>query len=272
MVLELGTKRQVSPRRLTLAMVLGATLLVGGLAWSGCVARQLFGTNWVSHRAQARTIERLEESWKRGERRVEVEAGVNADALIRRHRVRARLGDHPDPALRCGLRRPGPAWDRRPGVSPGLWSRGGHCGGRQGRQLCGCGSPGHSRRTTTPDAGLAPRRQSHRGNQQQGLYLCARHPRCRTGGRLHCRLGAQHTSSQPQERRHRAGSTQGAETDHAFDLLGVVPTIALTPRCFGVAPLGVAPSPISQHPCSRGILVRRLEFRATSCYGTSVAA
>lgn len=97
MVLELGTKRQVSPRRLTLAMVLGATLLVGGLAWSGWVAWQLFGTNWVSHRAQARTIERLEESWKRGERRVEVEAGVNADALIRIPRFGA---DYAVPVLR----------------------------------------------------------------------------------------------------------------------------------------------------------------------------
>ncbi|MEI2821808.1 MAG: hypothetical protein V9E81_17215 [Marmoricola sp.] len=206
MVLELGTKRQVSPRRLTLAMVLGATLLVGGLAWSGWVAWQLFGTNWVSHRAQARTIERLEESWKRGERRVEVEAGVNADALIRIPRFGA---DYAVPVLR--------------GTGDQVLAQGfGHVVGtaevgKVGNYVVAAppGSLTANHYVRMPD--LPPRRQSHRGNQQQGLYLCARHPRCRTGGRLHCRLGAQHTSSQPQERRHRSRpSTQGAETDHAF--------------------------------------------------------
>ena len=44
-----------------LALVLAGVLVLGYVGW------QYVGTNWVSHRTQARVITQIERGWQRGE-------------------------------------------------------------------------------------------------------------------------------------------------------------------------------------------------------------
>lgn len=75
------------PRRRPLGWWLGLGLLLAGLALLGWVGWQFYGTNWVSQRRQAETVEQLQRQWEVGSGTTfEVTSGgttTTASALIK---------------------------------------------------------------------------------------------------------------------------------------------------------------------------------------------
>ena len=77
----------VRRRRSRIALWVGVGLIGSGLAILGWLAWQFWGTNWVSHRTQARVIATLHEDWAHGKTVTRVSVGddqpVRALAIIR---------------------------------------------------------------------------------------------------------------------------------------------------------------------------------------------
>ena len=74
-------------RRSRVGLVVGLGLVGGGLAILGWLAWEFWGTNWISHRTQARVIATLHEDWAQGKAVTRVSVGddqpVRALAIIR---------------------------------------------------------------------------------------------------------------------------------------------------------------------------------------------
>lgn len=62
--------------------ILGALLLVSGLAMIGVVVWQIWGTTYVSHHRQAETVDRLRQAWRDGDTEVRTGHGT-ATAVVR---------------------------------------------------------------------------------------------------------------------------------------------------------------------------------------------
>jgi len=74
-------------RRSRVGLVVGLGLVGGGLAILGWLAWEFWGTNWISHRTQARVIATLHEDWAQGKTVTRVSVGedqpVRALAIVR---------------------------------------------------------------------------------------------------------------------------------------------------------------------------------------------
>ncbi len=68
-------------RRLSWTAGLGLALVLVGLSILGWLAWEFWGTNWVSHRTQARVITRIEEGWQRGHSSTLVPEGPDGDSV-----------------------------------------------------------------------------------------------------------------------------------------------------------------------------------------------
>jgi len=62
-------------RRSRVTLVVGLGLVGGGLAILGWLAWEFWGTNWISHRTQARVITTLHEDWAQGKAVTRVSVG-----------------------------------------------------------------------------------------------------------------------------------------------------------------------------------------------------
>lgn len=82
-----GSGASTPRRRRSLVWWMGLGLLLAGLALLGWVGWQFYGTNWVSQRQQAETVEKLERQWEVGAGNTfEVTSGgttMTATALIK---------------------------------------------------------------------------------------------------------------------------------------------------------------------------------------------
>jgi len=68
-------------RRLSWTAGLGLALVLTGLAILGWLAWEFWGTNWVSHRTQARVITQIERGWQRGQSHTLVPEGPGGDPV-----------------------------------------------------------------------------------------------------------------------------------------------------------------------------------------------
>ena len=77
-------------RRLSWTAGLGLTLVLVGLAILGWLGWEFWGTNWVSHRTQARVITQLQQDWQRGKPSTLVPEGPGGDPVAAGAIVRIR--------------------------------------------------------------------------------------------------------------------------------------------------------------------------------------
>ncbi len=68
-------------RRPSWTTALGLALVASGLAILGWLAWEFWGTNWVSHRTQARVITQIEQGWKHGHASTLVPEGPDGDPV-----------------------------------------------------------------------------------------------------------------------------------------------------------------------------------------------
>ena len=99
---EAPTRRR---RRPSWTAGLGLALVLVGLSILGWLAWEFWGTNWVSHRTQARVITQIEQGWQRGKPNALVPEGPGGDpvaALAARYSQRGDLHQR-DLAVRQAL-------------------------------------------------------------------------------------------------------------------------------------------------------------------------
>ena len=192
-----------SRSRVTLWVGLG--LIGSGLAILGWLGWEFWGTNWISHRTQARVIAALHEDWANGKPVTRV--SVEATSRSARWPSSTSRGSEATTPYPCWRKPRTPSWPPASVTTPAplhpvAWAL------RHRR------TPGDPRRTAAGHAGPCGRGPDHRGDQASGPHLRPRHGRRRPRGVVHGLVGDRTAPHEPGRRRAAAQPVTTAAPDH----------------------------------------------------------